>query len=45
MHCAWRGCHESDLGCHVVVPVEGRATIPVLYTHLGAAAVAAALAW
>jgi len=29
----------------VVVLVEGRAVIPALYTHLGAAAVAAALAW
>lgn len=29
----------------MVVLVEGRAVIPALYTHLGAAAVAAALAW
>jgi hypothetical protein len=29
----------------VVVLVEGRAVIPALYTHLGAAAVAAALTW
>jgi hypothetical protein len=37
--------HEPHPLGNVVVLVEGRAVIPALYTHLGAAAVAAALAW
>ena len=37
--------HDPDPLGNVVVLVEGRAVIPALYTHLGAAAVAAALAW